>query len=107
MGYFGGKGLPFFWTKIPGAAEPRGAYVLYVCMYVCMLTFDAHIEKRSITKNELLCYYHTVLFIDLYICVGVHICLCVCVCVCVCAVVCVSNHHIVLPNIIQQLQVSS
>lgn len=25
MGYFGGKGLPFFGYKIPGAAEPNGA----------------------------------------------------------------------------------
>lgn len=22
MGYYGGKGLPFFWTKIPGKEEP-------------------------------------------------------------------------------------
>ena len=24
MGYFGGKGLPFFWTTIPGASVPQG-----------------------------------------------------------------------------------
>lgn len=24
MGYFGGKGLPFFWTTIPGASSPNG-----------------------------------------------------------------------------------
>lgn len=23
MGYFGGKGLPFFWTQFGGAAEPK------------------------------------------------------------------------------------
>jgi len=25
MGYFGGKGLPFFWTTIPGTATPNGS----------------------------------------------------------------------------------
>ena len=25
MGYFGGKGLPFFWTTIPGASTPQGS----------------------------------------------------------------------------------
>ncbi|KAK1747084.1 cytochrome b561 [Skeletonema marinoi] len=25
MGYYGGKGLPFFWTTIPGAATPNGS----------------------------------------------------------------------------------
>jgi 1,2-dihydroxy-3-keto-5-methylthiopentene dioxygenase len=25
MGYFGGKGLPFFYTTLPGAAEKNGA----------------------------------------------------------------------------------
>mmetsp|Transcript_29783 Transcript_29783/g.70811 ORF Transcript_29783/g.70811 Transcript_29783/m.70811 type:complete len:183 (+) Transcript_29783:187-735(+) len=25
MGYFGGKGLPFFFTTLPGSAEPNGA----------------------------------------------------------------------------------
>uniref|UniRef100_A0A6B2LKS5 Cytochrome b561 bacterial/Ni-hydrogenase domain-containing protein n=1 Tax=Arcella intermedia TaxID=1963864 RepID=A0A6B2LKS5_9EUKA len=24
MGYFSGRGLPFFWTSIPGAAKPQG-----------------------------------------------------------------------------------
>merc|ERR1712166_565950 len=26
MGYFGGKGLPFFFTTLPGASTPTGAY---------------------------------------------------------------------------------
>ena len=25
VGYYGGKGLPFFWTTIPGAATPNGS----------------------------------------------------------------------------------
>ena len=25
MGYYGGKGLPFFWTTLPGAAIPNGS----------------------------------------------------------------------------------
>ena len=25
MGYFGGKGLPFFFTTLPGASTPNGA----------------------------------------------------------------------------------
>ena len=38
MGYYGGKGLPFFWTKVPGAEQPNKSvakfswqwYVLYI-----------------------------------------------------------------------------
>jgi len=29
MGYFGGKGLPFFWTTIPGASNPQESPRLY------------------------------------------------------------------------------
>ncbi|KAJ1466991.1 hypothetical protein T484DRAFT_1860109, partial [Baffinella frigidus] len=25
MGYYGGKGLPFFWTTLPGAEKANGA----------------------------------------------------------------------------------
>lgn len=34
MGYYGGKGLPFFYTTIPGAEKTNGAIAKQVCLNV-------------------------------------------------------------------------
>ncbi|KAL3781136.1 hypothetical protein HJC23_001443 [Cyclotella cryptica] len=52
MGYYGGKGLPFFWTTIPGAKEANGDIAKKVNNYVHRDSDECH-QRLIITLIKL------------------------------------------------------